>query len=82
MFGYEQEVGKWYGSRRNTYNATYQLSGYLSTGDEIYDMYETMFGDSFTVEECDDADCLHPCYGAEQGNNHCNTCFLIGFGKL
>ena len=82
MFGFETVIGKEYGSRRSSYNATYKLSMYLSQGDEIYDMYETMFGDSFTVDECDVADCLHPCYGAAQGNNYCNTCFLIGFSKV
>jgi len=82
MFGFEQTVGKEYGSRRSSYNATYKLSMALSPGDEIYGMYKTMFGDSFTVDECDAADCLHPCYGAAQGNNYCSTCFLIAYSKV
>ena len=40
-----------------------------------------MFGDNFTVDECDDADCLHPCYGASH-ERYCNQCWLIAYGKI
>ena len=33
-----------------------------------------------TQEECEGADCLHPCYGASHETN-CNTCLLYAFDR-
>ena len=64
------------------YTATYQLTGYLAEEeDEIISMYETMFGQNISVDDCDYEDCLHPCYGASH-ENYCHTCFLVALGKL
>ena len=69
-FHFEEEVGKVYKDGRYTsYNATLKLSNVF--GDYIEKAYAIMFGDNFTVEECDDADCLHPCYGASH-ERYCN----------
>ena len=36
------------------------------------------FQGSPTQEQCEQADCLHPCYGASHESN-CNLCFQIAF---
>ena len=75
----DEEVGKLYGTGRRAANATYDLSGIY--GDAIYEMYAIMFGDNFTVDDCDEADCLHPCYGASH-ERYCNQCWAISYMKI
>ena len=77
--GYDEEVGKEYGSGRRATTATLDLSEIY--GDMIYEMYPVMFGDNFTVDECDAADCLHPCYGATH-ERYCNQCWMISYEKI
>ena len=76
---YDEEVGKWYGSARRGSNATIDLSAIY--GNTIEEMYAIMFGDNFTIEECDEADCLHPCYGASH-ERYCNQCWGVSYMKI
>lgn len=81
-WGYDQEIGKEYGRRRNTYTATYELTGYLAEDDDtIEEMFKVMFKDKPSYDDCDYEDCLHPCYGPTHGK-YCHTCFLVGLGKI
>ena len=77
--GYSETVGEWYGSARRGSNATIDLSAIY--GDTYEEMYKVMFGDNFTVEECDEADCLHPCYGASH-ERYCNQCWGVSYMKI
>ena len=49
--------------------------------EDLYAKFGIMFGDRVTLEECDEWDCLHPCYGATH-ERYCNQCFLTGWSKV
>ena len=72
--------------RRFKLNATQNLSFMLLEEGEDPEVdlarkYQYMFGDRFTIEECDEADCLHPCYGADH-ERYCSQCFLSFWDKV
>ena len=72
--------------KRFKMNATQNLSFVLLEEGEDAEVdlarkFQYMFGGRFTVEECDEADCLHPCYGADH-ERYCNQCFLTFWDKV
>jgi len=42
--------------------------------------YPNYYQGSPTQEECEEADCLHPCYGASHETN-CHTCYAYAFDR-
>ena len=74
----EVEVGeaayKLYGVVDVNYTVNVSAQVGASTMSKFYQYYQG----SPTQEQCEQADCLHPCYGASHESN-CNLCFQIAF---
>ena len=76
--GFDPVVEKEYGRGRRKYNATLKMTEILG---DVHWAFGEMFGDKISVDDCDEADCLHPCYGASH-ERYCSQCWMFAKMKI